>query len=43
MPKDLIERALHRGEGTKVLDKIVPPPLRFAADDRIAVAIEGGA
>ena len=43
MPEDLVERALHRGEGTKMLDKIVPPPLRLTADNRIAVAIEGGA
>ena len=43
MPKDLIERALHRGEGTKVLDKIVPPPLRFAANDGIAFSIESRA
>ncbi len=43
MPEDLVERALHRGEGPKMLDKIVPPPLRLAADDRVAIAIEGRA
>ncbi|ARU03147.1 hypothetical protein LOKVESSMR4R_03924 (plasmid) [Yoonia vestfoldensis] len=43
MPEDLVERALHRGEGPKMLDKIIPPPLRLAADDRVAIAIEGGA
>ena len=43
MPEDLVERALHRGEGPKMLDKIIPSPLRLTADNRIAVAIEGRA
>ena len=43
MPKDLVEGTLYWGEGTEMLDKLVPPPLRLAANDVIAIAIDGRA
>ena len=43
MPEDLVERTLHRGEGTQMLDELIPAPLSLAAGNRVAIRIESGA